>query len=781
MKAASARAFSVFYSYAPEDLALRDALDKHLATLRRNGWIESWSDRDIRAGAEWKQEIDIHLRTADIILLLVSSDFLSSEYCYSLEMQEALRRHEAGEAVVIPILLRPVDWHETPFSSLQVLPGEGKSVTSWSNRDEAFEQIAQGIRRVVTALRQWVFIASSPLDQPFVERLSQDLAARGVVLWDQGHVQLPDALVQDEAIHSMIRTASAVLLIASPDAPYSHLLEEHLKLATLLKKPMMVVWATGDDWDKSVLKGWRKQEAVDARGERYEAALTELVARLRSRISLSPFVIPASDTQEILFEPRNPYKGLRAFSHNDVRDFFGRATLVDELADVLEASLVREQRGNQNSRLLTVIGPSGSGKSSVVMAGLLPCLQSGKVLHSDEWVYLDPMLPGGHPLEGLAVTLARKLPERSVLSLQKDLESDSVRVLHLLASQIAQRLETKVVLLVDQFEELFAPTISEKERQHFIDLLVTAVTEPHGPVIVILTLRADFYHRPMSYPPLSRIMRQHLVHVLPMEIQDLRAVIEQPALLPEVGLSFEGDLVSDLLFEMRGQVGALPLLEFTLEQLFEQRNERLLTLQAYREIGGVKGALLRHAEATYAALSSEEHRRLAHALLLRLIDPGLTEQDTTRRRAALAELSLPDPSQTKMLREVADAFVAARLFTMSEIDGTTTVEVSHEAIIREWVRLGDWMREAREDILLQQSISDDVTEWERHGKPRDRLYRGSQLTEAQAWMKRNIPSQDEVQFLRTSIMQEQKMQTRRRLLFSAGAVVLALLVVILSV
>src|SRR5439155_17341818 len=174
----------------------------------------------------------------------------------------------------------------------------------------------------------------------------------------------------------------------------------------------------------------------------------------------------------------------------------------------------------------------------------------------DEWVYLDRVLPGGHPLEALAVTLARKLPEQSALSLQQDLQSDSVRVLHLLASQIARRPETKVLLLVDQFEELFTLTISEEERQHFIDLLVTAVTEPRGPVIVILTLRADFYDRPMSYPPLSRIMREHLVQVLPMEIGDLRAVIEQPALLPEVGLTFEGDLVSDLLFEMRGQVGA---------------------------------------------------------------------------------------------------------------------------------------------------------------------------------------------------------------------------------
>jgi hypothetical protein len=442
--------------------------------------------------------------------------------------------------------------------------------------------------------------------------------------------------------------------------------------------------------------------------------------------------------------------------------------LIDERVGGLKASLVPEKGGNQDSRLLTVIGPSGSGKSSVVMAGLLPCLRSGGVLNSDEWVYLDRVLPGKHPLEALAVTLARELPERSVLSLQKDLESDSVRVLHLLASQIARRPETKVVLLVDQFEELFTLTVSEEE-QHFIDLLVTAVTEPRGPVVVILTLRADFYDRPMSYPPLSRIMQQHLVQVLPMSIQDLLAVIEQPALLPDVALTFESELVSHLLLEMQGQEGALPLLEFTLEQLFQRRKGHLLTLQAYDEIGGVKGALAKQAESTYADLPSGEHRQLARALFMRLIDPGATEQDTTRRRAGLSEFSLADATRTRQSQETIEAFIAARLLTTNEIAGTTTIEVSHEALIREWARLSEWLREAREDIKLQQIISEDVVEWEQHKKPRDRLYRGSQLKDAQAWAKCNIPSENEEAFLQASAIQ------RTRTIMSVLAIVLLLL------
>jgi hypothetical protein len=194
-----------------------------------------------------------------------------------------------------------------------------------------------------------------------------------------------------------------------------------------------------------------------------------------------------------------------------------------------------------------------------------------------------------------------------------------------------------------------------------------------------------------------------------------------------------------------------------------------LTLQAYQEIGGVKGALAKQAESIYTSLPSQEHRRLARALLLRLIDPGITEQDTTRRRAAFSELSLPDPKQTTILREVADAFIAARLLTANEIAGTSTVEVSHEALIREWTRLSDWLREAREDIHLQQTLSEDVAEWQRRGKPTARLYRGSQLKEAKAWSKRNIPSKHEIAFLHAS--------TAQRIYFGISVIVLVFLMV----
>jgi hypothetical protein len=140
------RAIEVFYSYSHCDEPLRMELDKHLSLLRRQGVIAGWHDRRITAGTEWEGAIDTHLQRAQIILLLVSADFLASDYCYDVELQRAMARHEAGEARVIPIILRAADWHSAPFGTLQALPQDGRPITSWPNQDEAFLDVARGIR-----------------------------------------------------------------------------------------------------------------------------------------------------------------------------------------------------------------------------------------------------------------------------------------------------------------------------------------------------------------------------------------------------------------------------------------------------------------------------------------------------------------------------------------------------------------------------------------------------------------------------------------------------------
>jgi tetratricopeptide (TPR) repeat protein len=147
------RPVTLFYAYAHEDEALRDELEAHLSLMKRNGLISEWHDRQIGAGSEWAGQIDEHLRTADVILLLVSSSFISSNYCYDVEVREAMRRHESRDAIVVPVILRSVDWHSAPFGKLQALPKDAVAITSWSNRDEAFTNVTEGIRRLIEELQ----------------------------------------------------------------------------------------------------------------------------------------------------------------------------------------------------------------------------------------------------------------------------------------------------------------------------------------------------------------------------------------------------------------------------------------------------------------------------------------------------------------------------------------------------------------------------------------------------------------------------------------------------
>jgi cell division protein FtsL len=188
-------------------------------------------------------------------------------------------------------------------------------------------------------------------------------------------------------------------------------------------------------------------------------------------------------------------------------------------------------------------------------------------------------------------------------------------------------------------------------------------------------------------------------------------------------------------------------------------NRVIHTNAAYQAVGGVKGALAKHAEQTFSALPNEDHRRLARALFLRLIEPGATEEDTTRRRAALTELILPDQAQTEMLRVCADAFVGARLLTTNKIADNLTIEVSHEALIREWERLGSWLKEARDDVRLQKDIAQDTASWVERGckTDDDGLYRGLLLHNAQDWAARNVPSADESAFLAASAARQSEL------------------------
>ncbi|HZR40419.1 MAG TPA: choice-of-anchor Q domain-containing protein, partial [Ktedonobacteraceae bacterium] len=530
-------------------------------------------------------------------------------------------------------------------------------------------------------------------------------------------------------------------------------------------------WTQGETLHGLLPAGAEQVSILDARGQRYAQALDELVQTLEQEHRGVTTVEPP--LPDLSFEPRNPYKGLRAFTQHDRADFFGRQALVQELLASLKQQIVTPATTDEpRPRLLAIIGPSGSGKSSAAMAGLLPALQEGVLPGSEQWVYLDPLVPGLQPLEALAHLLATRFPQQDPQNIRQILFREGGFGLHQLGMMLMSQPQARLIVTIDQFEELFSSDIPEAERLRFIQLLVTAACEPRGPVLVLLTLRADFYDRPFAYSELGRLIQQQQCPVLPMSLEELREVIERPALLPDVRLTFDEDLVGDLLFDLHGQAAALPLLEFTLEQLFHHRRDRRLTRRAYQEIGGVRGALSRHAEATYAELPSEEHRRLARTMFLRLVQPGIQGQEPLRRRADISEFALEHAEQTHLMRQVIDAFLSARLLTSVQLIETSALEISHEALIREWPRLSNWLQEAREDMQFQQTISHDVREWEQRGKPKDRLYRGSQLKEAKTWQERNTASSIEAAFLRASTTR----RTRTRIsLMLASLLLLAIL------
>lgn len=768
------RPLSLFYCYAPEDAELCTTLGGHLNALRRSGWIRIWSESTIDPGANIEEQLEAYLQTADVILFVVSVNLIASD-SYDSMMKKAMSRHWRQEAVVIPVLLKPCGWQDTWLGRLDPLPKNAMPITSWSQQDLAWQEVALGIRQIVKSHLNWVSIFFAPQDRPSAQKLQEDLEEReGIVLKSLADDLLDDK-EQQEVARQMVRSSQAVLLLVSPHIRVLHAL---FNIVAMYKDGahVILVWVAGDTWQAALVPSWQQYPLIDARGDHYKQAVSEIAIRLAS------FTFPSgtssiSDplTQYRNEKRRNPYKGLRSFTHTDAGDFFGRKRLVQQLVHTLHEITAVEQQDSEPARILALIGSSGSGKSSLLMAGLLPEL-AREELAGAKWTLLAPIVPGKHPLDMLAGTLADQFPELSLTDLKRDLENDTAYGLHTIARRISQRAGTKVLLLIDQFEELFTQTVSEREQQLFIDIVTTAVSEPRGPLVVVLALRADFYGYPMSYPRLNSLLQKHQIPMLAMSVGELREAIEEPAKLPDVRVTFEEGLVGDMLFDVKGEAGALPLLQFMLAQLFEQRDkDNQMTLEAYEELGGVKGALEKWADDTYKKrLHTEEHRALARLLFMSLVEPGLTLQDTTRRRAALSEFILPDANKTRMLRETIDTFVEARLLTTDKRGDVTTLEVSHEALIREWKLLADWLRAAYEDIPIQRAIHRDAEAWERESRPGNRLYQSTQLKQARAVAGRTLTMLSGVEkvFLDASIQRQ-----RQRSIVSIALILATLLVI----
>ena len=434
----------------------------------------------------------------------------------------------------------------------------------------------------------------------------------------------------------------------------------------------------------------------------------------------------------------NPYVGLRTFEEKDADLFFGRDALTAELVDKV-----------RQWPFLAVMGPSGSGKSSVVRAGLLPELKGGALPGSEGWLYAI-FKPGGRPLDALAVALAQLKggdSAEAVLSMRRLLAEDERGLLLAADLLLGQAGNRRLVLVVDQAEELvtLAPADKDARATHeagqsipFVRQLLAAVAAVQTPVCLIITLRADFLHRVAEYPELARWIADHDVIVSAMTPEELGSAIYDPAL--EVGGEFEAGLAEELVEQVAGKPGALPLLEYTLSKLWEQRDgEGAMTWAAYKAMGGVEGALAARADAILHEKYGEDEREQLRHLLLKLIQPGEGALDS-RRRALLDDLTpaghTPDEVQA-LLKPLVDE----RLLTTGRdpATGGETAEVSHEALIRAWPTLREWIENGREDLRFQLQVEEAAREWEASKASEDFLWGGLRLDTAEAWLARAAP------------------------------------------
>jgi formylglycine-generating enzyme required for sulfatase activity len=454
-------------------------------------------------------------------------------------------------------------------------------------------------------------------------------------------------------------------------------------------------------------------------------------------------------------EGEPPYMGLRYFDITNAELFFGREALTSEL-------LARVQK----EFILAIVGASGSGKSSIARAGLIPAWSKE---HAERGT-VHVITPTEHPLESLAASLTRESESVTATStLMDDLQKDDRSLRLYVRKLLSNSTERNLLLVVDQFEETFTLCKDLAKRKAFIENLLSLADEENRVARVVVTLRADFYHHCFEYEGLRLTLEKHQANIGAMTIDELREAIVKPAEMK--GWEFQPGLVDLILQDVGTEPGALPLLSHALLETWKRRQGRTLTLQGYHEAGGVKKAITQTAENVYDKLSPAE-QTVARNIFLRLTELGEGVQDT-RRRVKIEELAQAQEQEAvaKVLKTLTDA----RLVTTEE----DSAEVAHEALIREWGTLRKWLEEDRESLRLHRHLTESAQEWQRRGREAGELYRGTRLGQIQEWMKEHGTdlSPLESEFVNASQNVKKKEQLRW-VGIAVGGVALLLMVVL---
>jgi WD40 repeat protein len=621
-----------------------------------------------------------------------------------------------------------------------------------------------------------VFLSHNGQDKPAVEQIAERLRRAGLRPWLDKWELTPGGRWQDE-LHEGLQQCRAFAYFLGPNGEGDWAREELDAARSRAAKDRefrifpVLLPGTADPFDRTTMppflghRTWvdLRRGIDDARG----------IQAFINAVKGVPLGAPADAAPAPAGEDRPPYRGLDAFDEADAAWFFGREPDIQQLLEQLKGS-----------RFLAVLGPSGSGKSSLVRAGLVPALRAGALPGSGTWP-IEIVKPGARPAEAIAARLLTLGGGGAggAAGMQATLDGllGDARTLHLATTlALGDAPDRRLVWVIDQAEEVFTLCHDEAERRAVIDNLAYAATVPGGRTVVVLAMRADFYARAAAYPDLAALISrsQHLVG--PLTPDGIRDAIEEPA--RTAGLEFEEGLIGQILDDLEGQPGSLPLLQYALLELWKRRRGSMLTLEGYRESGGVQGAIAQRAESIYASFTPDE-QAIARRALLRLTQPGEGTEDT-RRRAALRELVTRQDEQREV-EAVIGELTDARLLTASAdpATGEGLVDISHEALIRAWPRVRQWLDEDRAGQRVLRRITEAAAEWIHLGRDDGLLFRGARLAEAVEWREAHDAqlNEDERAFLDASVAlatreRTAKERARRRVTVAAGALAAVFLV-----
>ena len=507
-------------------------------------------------------------------------------------------------------------------------------------------------------------------------------------------------------------------------------------------------------WVSQSLKGEIQQPLFESSGS--EIILTRSIAPTR------PEKIEASSATSAVC----PYRGLAYFDEMDAEYFFGREDLTQQAIDQL------------HNKFVAVVGASGSGKSSLLRAGLLNRLRQGQCwTDSTNW-QIKVITPGEHPLKNLAAAFVDRNTSaldraEQIQRAEQFLLTGSLGLAQLVRASLLddnRSTQPHLLLIVDQFEEAFTLCQNESERQQFFECLTGATASVEGFSIVI-GLRSDFLGRCSQYETIAPLITANAVTVAPLTYEQIKSAITRPA--QKVGLVCDPNLVYTMLLDVMGAPGELPLLQYTLQQLWQQRQldqasgVARLTLDTYTALGGIRGTLQRQATEVFNRLSVEE-QGIAQRIFLALTQLGEGTEDT-RRRVLKSELVRPACS-IEQIEQTLEKLVAAKLIVTSQGSDAPeagscqeAIDVAHEALIRNWPLLRTWLAENREVLRRQRRIEQAAQEWLQAGRAiaPEYLLHGARLLEAEDFVRRYAQELSALAQLYVQTSQKERDRVRR--------------------